>query len=131
MKHKNTKIAFWVSTAIFGVVMSFTAFLYLTSAEIAGAFIHLGFPSYFRIELGLFKFVGTLTLLIPTVPKVLKEWAYAGFFITLVSAFTAHVAVGDGPEKYMAPVIFGAVLTISYFCYQRLATITETEKEES
>lgn len=30
----------------------------------------------------------------------MKEWAYAGFAITLASALIAHLAVGDGPEKW-------------------------------
>src|SRR5688572_28282666 len=31
-------------------------------------------------------------------PPRLKEWAYAGFIIVLVSALIAHPSVGDGPE---------------------------------
>ena len=42
---------------------------------------------------------GVAALLVPMVPARLKEWAYAGFAITLVSALIAHLAVGD-PGKY-------------------------------
>ncbi len=34
------------------------------------------------------------------VPARLKEWAYAGFAITLASALIAHLSVGDGPEAW-------------------------------
>jgi hypothetical protein len=34
------------------------------------------------------------------VPARLKEWAYAGFAITLASALIAHFSVGDGPEVW-------------------------------
>ena len=65
----------------------------------AEAFTHLGFPAYFRVELAWAKLLGVVLLLAP-VPARLKEWAYAGFAINLVSALIAHLAVGDGPEAW-------------------------------
>ena len=41
---------------------------------------------------------GVAALLVPMVPARLKEWTYAGFAITLVSALIAHFAVGDGVD---------------------------------
>ena len=58
----------------------------------AEAFTHLGFPDYFRVELAWAKLLGVVLLLAP-VPARLKEWAYAGFAITLGSALIAHFAV--------------------------------------
>jgi hypothetical protein len=46
---------------------------------------------------------------------LLKEWAYAGFTFTLISAFIAHVASKDGPKGFMPPVIMGILLAVSYF----------------
>ncbi len=46
-------------------------------------------PDYFRIELSWAKFAGLAALLVPMVPARLKEWAYAGFAIKLVSALIA------------------------------------------
>ena len=43
--------------------------------------------------------LGVVLLLAP-VPARLKEWAYAGFAITLGSALIAHLSVGDGPEAW-------------------------------
>ena len=40
---------------------------------------HLGYPEYFGNALVVFKVVGALLLIIPQVPKRIKEWAYAGF----------------------------------------------------
>ena len=45
------------------------------------------------------KLLGVVLLLAP-VPARLKEWAYAGFAITLGSALIAHLAVGDGLEVW-------------------------------
>ena len=50
-----------------------------------GAFTHLGFPPYFKVELTMAKILGVLALLIPAVPFKIKEFAYAGFAITLMS----------------------------------------------
>jgi hypothetical protein len=120
MNQKAARITFWISTGVFCAMMAFSAFLYLTSPDIAQAFVHLGFPSYFRIELAVFKLAGICALLLPIVPRWLKEWAYAGFFITLISAFIAHVASGDGPDKFMAPVIFAGILAASYISFRKL-----------
>ena len=56
---------------------------------------HLGYPDYFRIELVIFKVIGALVLILPMAPARLKEWAYAGFGITMISAFISHWTV-DG-----------------------------------
>jgi hypothetical protein len=94
--------------------MLFAAFQYLTSPKMAAVFTHLGFPQYFRVELAVAKVLGVAALLIPGA-LLLKEWAYVGFSITLISAFIAHICSKDGPKEFMAPVIFGIVLAVSYF----------------
>src|SRR5437762_11778622 len=70
-----------------------------------GAFVHLGFPPYFKIELTVAKILGVLALVIPTVPFKVKEFAYAGFAITLVSAAIAHFARGDARARSPVSVI--------------------------
>jgi hypothetical protein len=51
------------------------------------------------VELSWATLLGVVLLLAP-VPARLKEWAYAGFAITLGSALIAHFSVGDGPEAW-------------------------------
>jgi hypothetical protein len=41
-----------------------------------------------------------VVLLLAPVGSRLKEWAYAGFAITLVSALIANFAVGGGPQAW-------------------------------
>src|SRR6516225_6523612 len=106
-------IVYWIVTALFCLRMSFTAYAQLRLPQVAEAFTHLGFPSYFRVELSLAKLVGVVLLLAP-VPLRLKEWAYAGFAIDLASALIAHVAVGDGPQAWSWPVATGALWGLSY-----------------
>jgi DoxX-like family len=120
MKKSNLVVGFWISTAIFALQMGFTAYAQLQLPQVAAAFVHLGFPAYFRIELSCAKFAGLAAILIPMVPPRVKEWAYAGFAITLVSALIAHLAVGDGIAAWGWPVGTGVLWGVSYFFYRRL-----------
>ena len=47
---------------------------------------HLGYPEYFGKALVVFKVLGVLALIIPQVPKRVKEWAYAGFAFDYLGA---------------------------------------------
>jgi hypothetical protein len=94
---KTMTIVYWIATALFCLQISFTAYAQLRLPQVAEAFTRLGFPAYFRAELSWAKFLGVVLLLAP-VPARLKEWAYAGFAITLASALIAHFSVGEGPE---------------------------------
>ena len=115
---KFYRIGFWVSTALFCLMMAFSAYAYFTSEQVQAAFPHLGFPSYFRIELAIAKILGVIVLILPS-PRRLKEWAYAGFAITLVSAVIAHISVGDGPSVFMMPVFAGVIWGASYFFFRK------------
>ncbi len=109
---------FWLSTVLFALQMGFTAYAQLRLPQVAAAFARLGFPSYFRVELSWVKFAGLAALLIPMVPARVKEWAYAGFAFTLVSALIAHVAVGDGPSAWGWAVGTGVLWGVSYVCFR-------------
>jgi hypothetical protein len=99
--------------------MSFTAYAQLKLPQVAEAFAHLGFPAaYFRIELSWAKVIGVVVLLAP-VPARLKEWAYACFFVNLVAALIAHLAVGDGPEAWVYAAGSLVLWALSYFFWRR------------
>lgn len=117
---KGLAAGFWISTALFALQISFTAYAQLRLPQVAEAFARLGFPAYFRIELSWAKLAGVAALLIPMVPARLKEWAYAGFAITLVSALIAHFAVGDGVEAWGWAAGTGVLWAASYFFWRRL-----------
>ena len=117
---KKMVVGFWIATALFALQMGFTAYAQLQLPQVAQTFAHLGFPSYFRVELSWAKLAGLAVLLVPMVPARLKEWAYAGFAITLVSALIAHLAVGDGAAAWSWSVGTGVLWAASYFCFRRL-----------
>jgi DoxX-like protein len=87
-----------------------------------GAFVHLGFPAYFKIELTVAKILGVLALVIPAVPFKVKEFAYSGFAITLVSASIAHFGRGDASLSVLFvldPLIFLGLLAVSYVYFEK------------
>ncbi|HEU0105386.1 MAG TPA: DoxX family protein [Vicinamibacteria bacterium] len=87
-----------------------------------GAFVHLGFPPYFKVELTVAKILGVLALLIPAVPFKVKEFAYSGFAITLVSASIAHFGRGDARLSVLFvidPLVFLGLLAVSYVYFEK------------
>lgn len=113
------KVIFWLSTGFFSVMMMFSAYSYFTNETVIGAFIHLGFPDYFRVELAVAKILGAAALLIPFVPRALKNFAYAGFTINLVSAAIAHLSLGDPASAWIPPVVFLGILAVSFASYMK------------
>ena len=117
---KGLVTGFWIFTALFCLEMSFTAY-YELLPQGAEAFTRLGFPaSYFRVELSLAKVAGVVALLIPMVPARLKEWAYAGFAINLISALITHLSLGQGPRSWSPSAITSVLWGLSYFFWRRL-----------
>jgi hypothetical protein len=116
---KAKTIVYWTVTALFCLQMSFTAYAQLRLPQVAQAFVHFGFPTYFRVELSWAKLLGVVLLLAP-VPARLKEWAYAGFAINLASALIAHLAMGDGPEAWSPAAATSVLWALSYFLWRSL-----------
>ena len=109
-----------VSTGLVCGVMAFSAVNFNLANPLGpmkGAFVHLGYPSYFRIELTIAKTLGVLALLIPRIPFKVKEFAYFGFGITLISASIAHFSVGDSIMFVIDPLLFLGALATSYIYF--------------
>ena len=108
---------YWITTAIVCSVMVFSAInfnLRNPLGPMKGAFAHLGLPDYFRIELTVAKILGVLALLMPNVPYKIREFAYFGFGITLISASIAHFSSGDSLMFIVDPLVFLSLLIVSY-----------------
>ncbi len=116
---KRNKIIYWISTGLFCAFLFLTSISYFTDPAFIEIYKHLGFPQYFRVELGIAKIFGVLVLLIPQIPRKLKEWTYFGFGITLISGAIAHFNSGD-PFGYIVNVLFWCtLLVISYFYWHK------------
>jgi hypothetical protein len=120
---KRDKTVYWLATGAVCAVMVFSAInfnLKVPLGPMKGAFAHLGYPDYFRIELTVAKALGVLALLVPIVPLRVKEFAYFGFAITLVSASTAHFSSGDPLLFVIDPLFFLAALIVSYVGFHKM-----------
>lgn len=125
MNSKTIKIIYWISTALVSLMMVFSAYSYFTSPEVKQGFKHLGFPDYFRVELAIAKILGAIMLLVPIKGQV-KEWAYAGFTITFISAFIAHSASGDPINNRVGPIVLLLVLALSYSTFHKAKSVANT-----
>jgi hypothetical protein len=114
-KMKIDKIIYWSATGAITLIMLFSMFKMYTPT-----FEHLGFPKYFRTELLIAKILGLIVLLLPKAPRVLKEWAYAGFTIVLISASIAHFNSGDTIINAIEPYIWLAILAVSNLYLHKL-----------
>jgi hypothetical protein len=121
------QIIYRTATGIVCAVMLFSALNFSMGEPFSpamykpnGAFAHLGLPEYFKIELTIAKLFGVLALVLPGVPIKIREFAYAGFAITLVSASIAHASVGDPLLFIIDPLLFLGALGVSYrYFYKR------------
>ncbi|UII33146.1 DoxX family protein [Fulvivirga ulvae] len=117
---KKDKIIFWIATGFIflfeGVMPALTSQTELAKEGIA----HLGYPEYFGVMLTVFKVLGVLALVIPSVPKRLKEWAYAGFVFDFIAACVSHWVIDGFGFQTVFPLIILGILMVSYTYYHRL-----------
>jgi len=110
---KTKQVVYWIATSLVVLVMTISGLLAVTHAPpMMQALAHLGYPAYFASLLGVAKLAGVIILLLPGCLR-LKEWAYAGFGITIISAVYSHLNSGDGLMA-LDPLFFFAMLTVSY-----------------
>lgn len=117
---KTTKIIFWITTGLIflfeGVMPALTSHTELAKEGIR----HLGYPEYFGAMLTVFKVLGSIVLIIPNLPRKIKEWAYAGFAFDFIAAFVSHWAVDGLNGLTFFPLIVFAILIISYVQYDKI-----------
>ena len=115
------KIAYWIVTSLMAALMIFSAVPDVLMVEGAvEIFTHLGYPKYLIPFIGVAKILGALAVVIPGLPRGLKEWAYAGLAIDLVGALFSHFSVGDPAVFFMVPTIALVLVFVSYFLYHRV-----------
>lgn len=129
-KARWDKVVYWTSTGVIFCVMSFSVINFVFNDHFPfpngkeSAFAHLGLPHYFKIELTAAKTLGLVALVLPRVPRSVKQFAYFGFGLTLISAAIAHFAVGDARNLsvlfVLDPLFFFGVLVVSYVYWNRV-----------
>jgi hypothetical protein len=120
MKPKTIKIIYWVVTILFALAMLGDAFGGITKQE-AGVVVlkHLGYPLYNMPLFGVAKLLGAIAILQPKF-RTIKEWAYAGFAFTFISAIASRAIVGDPFGELIPPLVMLAIMFASYFLWKRV-----------
>jgi hypothetical protein len=109
---KTKKIVYYAATGVLSLMMLGSAGLYLFNhAEVVEIFGRLGFPTYIIYPLAAAKVLG-LVAIWTGYSRILKEWAYAGFFFNFLLALSGHINAGDGEFGLAASAMF--VLIVSY-----------------
>ena len=120
---KVNKIIYWTSTVIVAGLFLMSSFMYLRhNPQLVAGFKMMGYPPFMLNILGTAKLLGGIALLQTRYAR-LKEWAYAGFTITLIGAIWSHLATGS--SFVMALVIF-VLLAVSYVSWNRGAAPSYT-----
>jgi uncharacterized membrane protein len=109
---KTHKIIYWVATALLSIGMLQSGiFAVLRTKQWVDLVTALGYPVYFLTILGIWKILGVIAILVPGF-KLLKEWAYAGFFFAMTGALVSHLAIGDYEIKAILGPSFQALFCI-------------------
>jgi uncharacterized membrane protein len=109
---KRNKTMYWVATSLLALGMLQSGiFAMLRTKEWVELVTGLGYPVYFLTLLGIWKILGVIAILIPRF-KLLKEWAYAGFFFAMTGALASHLAIGDYAVKAIAGPSFQILFII-------------------
>jgi uncharacterized membrane protein YphA (DoxX/SURF4 family) len=117
---KRKKVIYWIATIWLSLGMVSTAIVQLMGGKDEKEMMaHLSYPIYFLTIIGIWKILGTITVLIPKF-TLLKEWAYAGFFFAMFGAAISHIIVGDG-AKDILPSVLLLVLTITSWYFRPAA----------
>jgi len=123
---KRNKITFWIATSIIAVLEGVMPALTSQTKLAKEGIRHLGYPEYFGNALIIFKLLGVIALVIPQIPKRVKEWAYAGFAFNFVFATISHGAVDGINGQTFFPLIVFAILAVSYIYYHKLNNNTNS-----
>ena len=116
--NKN-KIVFWVTTVflfLFEGLMPLSTLIFAPSQATAGT-VYLDYPAYFAYIIIAFKVFGSILLVIPGLPRTIKEWTYAGFGFNFICASVSHFVVDGFAFVSFFPLIILAIAVISYVTY--------------
>ena len=114
MKKRN-KIIYWIATVWLSLGMLSTGTVqFLHTDEEVELMTRLGYPAYFLTIIGVWKILGVVAVLIPKFP-LLKEWAYAGFFIAMSGAISSHLINGSEAKEIFGPTLLLILTMVSWY----------------
>lgn len=114
MKKRNT-ITYWIVTVFLSIGMLAGGIQQML--QIGGyneIITRLGYPLYFLSIIGTWKILGVIVIIVPGV-RLIKEWAYAGFFFVMSGAFISHIAVGEPFKEAVPSLVLLLATVISWY----------------
>jgi uncharacterized membrane protein len=116
MNEKRNKTIYLVATCLLTLLMLFSSGMYFLKYEMmTESFVKLGYPTYLIYPLAIAKLLGLIAIW-TNKSRLLKEWAYAGFFFDMVLASVAHLSIMDGD---FGPAIAGLLFLITAVVFER------------
>lgn len=114
MNAKTKKILYWIVTGLLAWGMLSGGVSQLLQADYAQVgFVALHYPLYMMFILGTWKILGTIAILVPGY-KLVKEWAYAGFFFLMSGAAASHILAHDTFAHSIAAFITVLLIVASW-----------------
>ena len=128
MNLKNTSklsLTYYFITALITIATIGGAIQYLTlnerivaafSYEMKNGYNAIGFPAWLILPMGIAKLLGALALWAP-IPKLIREWAYAGLFFNFILASGAHFfnAINPADSDTLPPLILSLLVISSRY----------------
>lgn len=116
--NKRNNIIYWTATALMsaGMLGSGLAQVFQVK-DMIDLVTPLGYPAYFLTIIGVWKVLGVIAILLPGF-KLLKEWAYAGFFFVMTGALFSHLAHGIGDIKEVLGPVFQTLFIVTSWYFR-------------
>ena len=128
MEKRNSAI-YWIATGLMSVGMLGSGPAQIAHAkEMVDLVVPLGYPLYILYIIGVWKILGVIAILVPGF-KLLKEWAYAGFFFVMTGALISHLASADYSLKGLIGPFMQTIFIITSWYFRpanRKITTTTT-----
>ena len=113
-------MTYWIATVILAVLLLASSWTYLFHESTIEGVRALGFPDFFRIQLAILKPIAAIVIVVPQIPTRIKEWAYAGIALFLLTAIVAHIANKD---PWVITVVNCLFLVLLFVSYSQMETI--------
>jgi len=113
---KGKLVIYWIATGLLVIGMFQSGlFAVLRTKQWVDLVTALGYPVYFLTILGTWKILGVIAILVPKF-KLLKEWAYAGFFFAMTGALASHLFCHDYDIRgLMGPAFQALFVVLSWY----------------
>jgi hypothetical protein len=118
---KKINVLYWVFTGLFAAAMLFSSIGNVmvddNSVQLITDMLH--FPKYMIPFLGVAKIIGVIGILVPVLPRWIKEWSYAGLFFDLAGATYAIISVAGFHVQQLGMLMFFIPGIFSYIYFHK------------